>query len=160
LYADIDTPILAVSDGLVIGYYPFYWQTFALVVDHGDFMVRYGEVQPPLAAKTEYPKEFAVEPPPDQHMNGLPEGLVVSAQVKRGQKVAFVGLLRKPVGKKRVNWNQAMLHFEMFKGTESKNIDLTDRKNFDKYDNVPRKPYMRRKDLLDPTEFLDNALFE
>jgi murein DD-endopeptidase MepM/ murein hydrolase activator NlpD len=160
LYADIDTEIYAIADGLITGYYPFYWQTFALVIDHGDRVVRYGEVQPPIRAKIDYPGEFGSNPPPDQHMNGLPEGLKVGMKVKRGQHIAFVGLLRKPVGNKRINWEHVMLHFEMFKGTEPKNIELTDKKNYDKYDNVPKKTYLRRKDLLDPTSFLDATVFE
>jgi murein DD-endopeptidase MepM/ murein hydrolase activator NlpD len=160
LYADIDTKIVAVADGLIIGYYPFYWQTYALVVNHGDSVVRYGEVQPPLRAKIDYPGEFGINPPPDQHMNGLPGDLKVGNNVKRGQHIAFVGLLRKPVGNKRVDWDQAMLHFEMFKGTEPIRIELTDRKNFSNYDFVPKKAYMRRKDLLDPTSFLDTTVFE
>ncbi len=159
LYADIDTNIFAVGDGTIIGYYPFYWQTYALVVDHGKFIVRYGEVQPPLSAKTDFPKEFGVDPPPDQHMNGLPGNLAVGKDVQRGQKIAYVGLLRKPDGKKRIDWDQAMLHFEMFQGTEAKSINLTDRQNFNNYDNVPKKAYMRRKDLLDPTTFLDDTVF-
>jgi murein DD-endopeptidase MepM/ murein hydrolase activator NlpD len=38
--------IYAIGDGIVTrGPYPFYCQTFALEVDHGDFLARYGEIQ-------------------------------------------------------------------------------------------------------------------
>jgi hypothetical protein len=153
LYAKVSTEIFSVADGVIMGYDLFYWQTYALVVDHGDFIVRYGEVQPPLLAITKYPQEFKEDPPPERNMNGLPDNLDIGTTVKRGQHIAFVGLLRKPEGKKRISWKQAMLHFEKFKGTEGKEISLTDRSNTKHYDNVPVRPYMRRKDLEDPTSF-------
>jgi len=46
LYFDKGTWIYAVGDGTVTrGPYPFYCATFALEVDHGDFLARYGEIQ-------------------------------------------------------------------------------------------------------------------
>ncbi len=46
LYAPLGTTIYAITDGTVIrGPYSFYAQTFAIEVDHGDFIARYGEVQ-------------------------------------------------------------------------------------------------------------------
>jgi hypothetical protein len=111
-------------------------------------------------ATTKYPQEFKDDPPPEKNMNGLPDNLDIGMSVKRGQHIAFVGLLRKPEGKKRISWKQAMLHFEKFKGTEGKEISLTDRTNTKHYDYVPVKPYMRRKDLEDPTSFLDNTVLE
>lgn len=46
LYFEKGTWIHAIADGTVTrGPYPFYCQTFALEVDHGDFLARYGEIQ-------------------------------------------------------------------------------------------------------------------
>jgi murein DD-endopeptidase MepM/ murein hydrolase activator NlpD len=70
LYAPVGTPIFAVADGTVTQFREFYRDTFALVVDHGDFIVRYGEV-----------------------LEGLPKGVKVGAKVKKGQRIASVGKL-------------------------------------------------------------------
>ena len=46
LYFEKGTWIYAIADGTVTrGPYPFYCETFALEVDHGDFLARYGEIQ-------------------------------------------------------------------------------------------------------------------
>jgi murein DD-endopeptidase MepM/ murein hydrolase activator NlpD len=46
LYFEKGTWIYAIGDGTVArGPYPFYCATFALEVDHGDFLARYGEIQ-------------------------------------------------------------------------------------------------------------------
>lgn len=46
LYFEKGTWIHAIADGTVTrGPYPFYCETFALEVDHGDFLARYGEIQ-------------------------------------------------------------------------------------------------------------------
>ena len=46
LYFERGTWIYAIADGTVIrGPYPFYCETFALEVDHGEFLARYGEIQ-------------------------------------------------------------------------------------------------------------------
>lgn len=47
LYAPIGTPIHAVRAGVVVrDPYAFYAETDALEIDHGDFLIRYGEIQP------------------------------------------------------------------------------------------------------------------
>ncbi len=47
LYASIGTSIHAVRAGVVLrDPYPFYAETDALEIDHGDFLIRYGEIQP------------------------------------------------------------------------------------------------------------------
>jgi murein DD-endopeptidase MepM/ murein hydrolase activator NlpD len=52
LYFEKGTWIHAIGDGIVIrGPYPFYCQTFALEVDHGDFLARYGEIQAKTTVK-------------------------------------------------------------------------------------------------------------
>ena len=46
LYFPQGTAIHAIADGLVTrGPYPFYCQTFALEIDHGSILARYGEIQ-------------------------------------------------------------------------------------------------------------------
>ncbi len=45
LYAPLNTPIYAISDGVVLlGPYPFYLETDAIEVRHGSLLVRYGEI--------------------------------------------------------------------------------------------------------------------
>jgi murein DD-endopeptidase MepM/ murein hydrolase activator NlpD len=52
LYFEKGTWIHAIGDGTVTrGPYPFYCQTFALEVDHGDFLARYGEIQASTTVK-------------------------------------------------------------------------------------------------------------
>ncbi len=83
-----NTPIYAVADGVITDYYYFYQGTNALVVDHGDFVVRYGEVDD----------------------NGLPGGLGVGSAVTAGQHIADMGDLDMSSG----TWS--MLHFELYSG--------------------------------------------
>ena len=88
LYYPVQTIIFAVADGKVIrGPYPFYCQTFALEIDHGSFIVRYGEIA----------KGSALVKKGDK--------------VKAGQKIAKVGHL---VG---ITVPSDMLHLEMYSGT-------------------------------------------
>ncbi len=52
LYFARGTWIHAIGDGVVTrGPYPFYCQTFALEIDHGDFLARYGEIQATTTVK-------------------------------------------------------------------------------------------------------------
>jgi len=52
LYFEKGTWIHAIANGTVTrGPYPFYCETFALEVDHGDFLARYGEIQAITAVK-------------------------------------------------------------------------------------------------------------
>ena len=74
----------------------------------------------------------------------LPDGLGVNSDVTEGQTIARVG----------VQCGGTMLHLEMFKDTT--NLDpLTDRSHATRYLYVPQANYERRKDLLDPTSYLD-----
>jgi hypothetical protein len=84
----------------------------------------------------------------------LPEGVKVKGEVKRGQHIAYVGQLRPKDKKsgKHYNFSDTMVHFEMYKGNGIG--DLTQKENME-YENVPKKNYMRRKDLMDPTKALD-----
>lgn len=69
--------------------------------------------------------------------NNLAPGLKVGSKVSTGQVIAYVG---------RLNSGSHMLHFELYSGSESGS--LTVRRN---------KPYQRRADLVDPTDYLDKA---
>jgi len=71
LYAPVDTPILAVADGLILSAGLFYNGTWSVVVDHDDFVVRYGEVQA-----------------------SLPAGVAPGQRVTRGQIIAKVGRMQ------------------------------------------------------------------
>ncbi len=75
------------------------------------------------------------------HGLGLAEGLVVGSKVKQGEHIGYVGKLKFNNGR-----SMSMLHLEMY--DKSASGPLTDRAN---------KPYQRRKDLIDPTAFLDIA---
>lgn len=90
LYAAKGTPIRAMKDGKVVQYYKFYLGTYALEIDHGDMLVRYGEI------------------------SHVAPGLVPGAAVKRGQVIAYVGELVFKDGVK-----MSMLHLETYKGTSS-----------------------------------------
>lgn len=88
LYAEKGTPIRAIKDGVVKQSYPFYLGTQALEVDHGDMLIRYGEIS---------------------HVaNEIDTGV----RVTRGQIIGYVGELVFSSGSR-----MSMLHFEAYKGT-------------------------------------------
>jgi murein DD-endopeptidase MepM/ murein hydrolase activator NlpD len=66
----VGTSVFAVADGTVKEFRPFFLGTYALVVDHTSFVVRYGEIR----------KEIA-------------ENLAIGSKVKKGQKIGSVGKL-------------------------------------------------------------------
>ena len=74
----------------------------------------------------------------------LPAGMNFKpgSPVLRGQVIAYVG---------KMTGGSHMLHFEMYLGTETG--PLTDRKK-------TGGPFQRRKDLLDPTPYLDTAVLD
>jgi murein DD-endopeptidase MepM/ murein hydrolase activator NlpD len=151
LYAPAGEPIYAIEDGTITNYYDYYWQTFALVVNHNGTIVLYGEVQPPKSGHG----YTGTDIPSENLRNGLANNLSVGSSVKKGQHIAYVGQLRQLDKKtsKRVNYKDTMLHFEMYKGNATGNLTQPSNKTFD---NVPMKNYMRRKDLLNPKEYIDN----
>ena len=118
LYFPKGTPIHAIADGVVTrGPYPFYCGTFALEIDHGLFIARYGEIQ----SKTE---------------------AIAGAKVKAGQKIASVGHL---VG---IHVPSDMLHFELYDKSLSGPLTVASDSGSAMMNGVP---FMRRKDLIDPT---------
>jgi murein DD-endopeptidase MepM/ murein hydrolase activator NlpD len=123
LYFKKGTWIYAIGDGTVTrGPYPFYCQTFALEIDHGDFLARYGEIQA---------------------ITGVKEG----DRVQAGQQIARVGHL---VG---IQVPSDMLHLELYDRSASGPLTITDTARSKKRsDGIP---FMRRKDLIDPTPRLD-----
>jgi Peptidase family M23/Putative peptidoglycan binding domain len=68
LYAPVGTPVFAISYGTVKSFSAFYKGTFALTIDHGEFLVRYGEVSEKIASN-----------------------FSVGAKVKEGDQIAHVG---------------------------------------------------------------------
>lgn len=131
LYFPDFTPVRAVADGVVTkGPYSFYLKTDALEIDHGAFTVRYGELAPDRT-------------PP------VKEGDTVT----KGQVIGRVGVLTKRNGK-RLGVPSMMLHFEMFDGTARG--PLTDYTAATAR-HTDRRPFIRRRDLIDPTGFLKRA---
>jgi murein DD-endopeptidase MepM/ murein hydrolase activator NlpD len=72
LYAPVGTPIYALADGEVIqNLYAFYLGTYALEVQHPNYVARYGEIK-----------------------QNIPAGLKRRARVERGQLLGYVGELQ------------------------------------------------------------------
>ena len=131
LYFPDFTPVLAMADGTVTrGPYPFYLKTFAIEVDHGGFLARYGEVAP---ERTPFVQE--------------------GHHVTRGQQIGRVGILTK-AGGGRLGVPSMMLHLEMYDKTETGNLTraVGTSGRF-----MGGAPFLRRRDLIDPTGFLARA---
>ena len=122
LYAPVGRLIHAVRDGVVIrDPYAFHAQTDALEINHGEFVIRYGEIRPDCALRK-------------------------GERVKAGQVVARVGQL---VG---IQVPSAMLHLEMYDGSGTGSLSVAESASARTKEGVP---FMRRRDLIDPTPFLD-----
>jgi murein DD-endopeptidase MepM/ murein hydrolase activator NlpD len=120
LYAPEGTIIHAITAGKVtLGPYPFYQGTFALEVDHGAFLARYGEIQQSTFVRQ-------------------------GDQVTAGQPIAKVGNL--------IGITNSMLHLELYNKTASGPLTV---KGAQTARTASGMPYMRRKDLIDPTAKLN-----
>ena len=120
LYFPVGTTIHAITAGTVTrGPYEFYEGTYALEVDHGTFLARYGEIQKSAMVR---------------------QGDRVSA----GQPIAKVGKLN--------SITNSMLHLELY--DKSATGELTVRNNQTKK-TANGVPFMRRRDLIDPTAKLN-----
>jgi murein DD-endopeptidase MepM/ murein hydrolase activator NlpD len=120
LYAPVGTTIHAIASGTVtLGPYLFYDGTYALEVDHGSFLARYGEIQ---------------------------KGTMVKAgdHVAAGQPIAKVGKL--------LSMKNAMLHLELYDKSASGPLTV---KNSSTKRSAKGVPFMRRADLIDPTQKLN-----
>jgi murein DD-endopeptidase MepM/ murein hydrolase activator NlpD len=98
LYAPKGTEVRAMSDGKIVHCYPFYWETDAIEVDHGGFIVRYGEIAP--RSKDERDE-------------------LEGKEVKRGDALGQVGQLIQPNGKK---YKDTMLHLEIYGTAQSPKV--------------------------------------
>jgi murein DD-endopeptidase MepM/ murein hydrolase activator NlpD len=131
LYFPDFTDVLALADGVVTrGPYPFYLETFAVEVDHGSFLARYGEIAP----ERSWP---------------VREG----DNVERGQKVGRVGVLTNADGS-RLGVASMMLHLEMYDKTESGKLT---RAVGTSARSATGTPFLRRQDVIDPTAFVRAA---
>lgn len=102
LYAPAGTIVRAMADGKVIQVYKFYAGTSAVEIDHGSFIVRYGEI--------------------DSH----PDNIFAEQgdTIKRGEKIGKVGKL---IG---IKVPSNMLHLEIYNSTLSpRDSPLTDKDN-------------------------------
>lgn len=90
LYAVEGTIIRAMTAGKVLNIYEFYCETWAIEIDHGSFIARYGEI----------------------YRNARNIFVRRGQQVERGQKIAVVGRLA------GIKVPSNMLHLEMYSSTE------------------------------------------
>ena len=131
LYFPDFTPIRAMADGLVTrGPYDFYLRTFAVEIDHGTFLARYGELAPETVWHVE-------------------EG----DEVERGRQIGRVGILTQANGI-RLGVPSMMLHLELYDKTESGKLTRAAGTSAHTAAGIP---YLRRRDLIDPSGFIHRA---
>ena len=120
LYFPVGTTIHTITAGTVtLGPYDFYEGTYALEIDHGAFLARYGEIQKSALVRQ-------------------------GDRVTAGQPIAKVGKLN--------SITNSMLHLELY--DKSAEGALTVRNNQTKK-TAKGVPFMRRRDLIDPTAKLN-----
>jgi murein DD-endopeptidase MepM/ murein hydrolase activator NlpD len=96
LYAPAGTAVRAMAAGKVLRVYPFYCETYAIEIDHGNFIARYGEV--------------------DKRKSNI--YVRAGDQVQRGEQIGVVGHL---VG---IQVPSNMLHLEMYASTEDSALTI------------------------------------
>lgn len=120
LYFPVGTTIHAITSGTVTrGPYAFYDGTFALEIDHGAFLARYGEIQQNALVST-------------------------GDHVSPGQPIAKVGKL--------TSITNSMLHLELYDKSAQGPLTVTNSQTKKTANGVP---FMRRRDLIDPTNRLN-----
>ena len=120
LYFPVGTTIHAITAGTVtLGPYDFYEGTYALEIDHGAFLARYGEIQKSALVRQ-------------------------GDRVTAGQPIAKVGKLN--------SITNSMLHLELYDKSASGALTV---KNNQTKKTVNGIPFMRRRDLIDPTAKLN-----
>jgi murein DD-endopeptidase MepM/ murein hydrolase activator NlpD len=120
LYFPEGTIIRAITSGKVtLGPYPFYQGTYAMEIDHGTFLARYGEIQ-----KSTFVKQ--------------------GDQVTAGQPIARVGNL--------IGITNSMLHLELYDKSAQGPLTVKNKLTAKTASGIP---FMRRKDLMDPTAKLN-----
>jgi len=92
--------VLAVDDGTIVSFYHFYRNTFALFINHGSYIVNYGEVD-----KNSLDRFGLVSPWGNTSKNDSKKSTGQNGStVKAGQPIAIVGKM----------YRSSMLHFEMY----------------------------------------------
>lgn len=120
LYFPVGTTIHAIGAGTVtLGPYPFYDGTYALEVDHGTFLARYGEIQKSAMVRQ-------------------------GDRVTPGQPIAKVGKLN--------SISNSMLHLELYDKSASGALTVRNAQTKKTANGIP---FMRRRDLIDPTAKLN-----
>ncbi|WP_159245465.1 M23 family metallopeptidase [Tenacibaculum maritimum] len=138
LYYEVGESIYAMDDGIVKSVYAFYYDTWAIEIEHSyeykkgkKLYVRYGEVS----------------------KNNI--------KVKKGDKIAEVGLLipniKQPKSDKR-----GMLHIEMYTGEATgkltdKTVKYSDMMYAKSSNYSKNRSFQRRKDLIDPLPLLEES---
>jgi hypothetical protein len=132
LYFPDFTPILALAEGKVTrGPYAFYNATYAVEIDHGAFLARYGEIAPESTWKVS---------------EGDP--------VTRGQVVGRVGILKNADGSRFDVVPSMMLHLELYDKTETGKLTRAPGSSGRSLDG---RSFRRRRDLIDPSGFVARA---
>lgn len=132
IYLPDGTPVLAVAHGTVArAPYAFYRDTWAIDIDHGAFLARYCEIEKPGA-----------------------DALAVGDAVTSGQAIGKVGVLKGDDGRRWEAVASMMLHLEMYDKTETGDLS---RKIGTSARSEQYVPFFRRKDLIDPTGFIQRA---
>lgn len=92
--------IRAVTDGKIISFYWFTFNVYALIVDHGSFVINYGEVDPESLDHFRLQAEYRNYEPRTSVKSTGKSG----STVKAGQPIALAGLMQR----------SSMLHLEIW----------------------------------------------
>lgn len=121
IYCKYKDVIVACEDGTIVNFYYFYNGTYSLIVDHGSFVIHYGEVDGTslIVSGLKTPKLRAAQngnildgdskrqtytPSSTGAPDWIARSVGTGSKVKAGQQIAIVGKMNK----------SSMLHFEMY----------------------------------------------